>query len=480
MSAGGIKPARPFQEAAKTTLANAQMRRNLRHATGTIREKRLRAVAELPDWEDLRTQAAAITDRVLGDLAEQLLTLEGSVKRAGGQVHWARDAGEARQIVADLAASHHTREVIKVKSITSDEIELNGELEQRGINVTETDLAELIVQLAGDTPSHILVPAIHKNRAEIRTLFRNKLGAELLTDDPAVLAEAARVYLREKFLTTKVAVSGANFAIAETGTVCVVESEGNGRMCVTLPEVLISIMGIEKVLAKWEDVGPFMQLLPRSSTAERMNPYTSFWSGVTPGDGPQEFHLVLLDNGRTDVLADTVGRQTLRCIRCSACLNVCPVYERAGGHAYGSVYPGPIGAILTPQLLHMEDRNANSLPWASSLCGACYDACPVKINIPEVLIHLRGKITAAKPLDLEGVAMKTAAWLFSEPFRFEGAIKLARFGQGPLVKQGAIHALPGLLGGWTSSRDLPAFPAKSFRELWKERQAETAKMEPGS
>ena len=466
----GIRPPRPFPDAARETLQNTQMRRNLRHATTTIREKRLRAVAELPDWEALRTRGAALKDSALSNLAEHLLTLEASVKRRGGQVHWARDAGEARRIVADLAASHGATEIIKVKSISSDEIELNAELEARGIQPIETDLAELIVQLSNDTPSHILVPAIHKNRAEIRELFRAKLGADLPTDDPKVLAEAARLYLRQKFLTTRVAVSGANFAIAETGTVCVVESEGNGRMCLTLPDVLITVMGIEKVLPQWADIAPFMQLLPRSSTAERMNPYTSFWSGVTPGDGPQEFHLVLLDNGRTEVLADTVGRETLRCIRCSACLNVCPVYERAGGHAYGSVYPGPIGAILTPQLLHLDDDNANSLPWASSLCGACYDACPVKINIPELLIYLRGQITPHKTPDVESIAMKTAAWIFSEPFRFQGALKLARIGQGPLVKHGAIHALPGLLGGWTSSRNLPAFPQKSFRELWREEE----------
>ncbi|MFC4640337.1 LutB/LldF family L-lactate oxidation iron-sulfur protein [Deinococcus hohokamensis] len=471
MSAGGIKPERSFQDAARVTLANPQMRRNLRHATTTIRDKRQRAVDELPDWEVLRDEAAAIKDHVMAHLSEYLLELEASVKARGGQVHWARDAEEARELVAQIAASHGAKEVIKVKSISTDEIELNAALERHGIHAIETDLAELIVQLAEDRPSHILVPAIHRNRAEIRDLFRRKLGAELLTDDPKALAEAARVYLREKFLTTKVAVSGANFAVADSGTVCIVESEGNGRMCLTMPDVLISVMGIEKVLPTWQDLAVFLRVLPCSSTAERMNPYTSFWSGVTPNDGPQEFHLVLLDNGRTDVLADEVGRQTLRCIRCSACLNVCPVYERAGGHAYGSVYPGPIGAILTPQLLHLEDKNANTLPWASSLCGACYDACPVKINIPEVLLYLRGKIAVDKPVNAEAVAFKTAAWVMGEAYRFEGAIKLARRGQGPLVKHGAIHALPGLLAGWTDSRDLPPVAGQSFREWWRTRPA---------
>ncbi|SEI59121.1 L-lactate dehydrogenase complex protein LldF [Deinococcus reticulitermitis] len=477
---GGLHPAQPFPEAAREQVVKAQLRANLRQVTTTIRAKRASAVDELPHWEALRTLGAATKDASLAKLSERLLQLERSVKARGGHVHWARDAGEAREIVARIAEAHGARELIKVKSITSDEIELNRALEERGIHAVETDLAELIVQLSNDRPSHILVPAIHRNRAEIQALFNAELPGEgELSDTPAELAAAARRYLRRKFLTTKVAVSGVNFAVAETGTVCVVESEGNGRMCLTLPEVLVSLMGIEKVVETWEDLAVFMELLPRSSTAERMNPYTSFWSGVTPGDGPQEFHLILLDNGRTHVLADDFGRQTLRCIRCSACLNVCPVYERAGGHAYGSVYPGPIGAILTPQLLGMHDANANTLPGASSLCGACYDVCPVKINIPQVLIYLRTEANLQKGLTAEALALRGMGLAMSEGWRFEGALKLARLGQGPLVRGDAIPALPGPLAGWTAARDLRPFPKEGFREWWRNRPAPVNAAPPG-
>ena len=324
------RPLPTFQATARQALGNAQLRRNLHKATHTIRDKRARVVAEMPDWEDLREAGRALKERTLRHLDTYLLELEAAVQRAGGQVHWARDAAEANALIAGIVESHGAREVIKVKSLTTDEIRLNSALAARGIQAIETDLAELIIQLAGEGSSHILVPAIHKNRAEIRELFLRKLDVKQLTDQPRDLANAARAHLRRKFLATPVAISGANFAVAETGTVCVVESEGNGRMCVTLPRVLISVMGLEKVLPTWQDMEVFLQLLPRSSTAERMNPYTSLWTGVREGDGPQEFHLVLLDNGRSRVLADTVGRQTLNCIRCSACLNICPVYERTG------------------------------------------------------------------------------------------------------------------------------------------------------
>jgi hypothetical protein len=302
-----------FPIAAKIALEDTQLRRNLGHATRTIREKRELAVAELPDWQDLREAGRQIKDRVMRHLPKFLEQLETSITSAGGVVHWARDAEEANRIISGIVQSHKATEVIKVKSITTDEIGLNDALARDGIQAIETDLAELIVQLAHDHPSHILVPAIHKNRAEIRALFLKALKLEPndLTDDPKALADAARTYLRRKFLETKVAISGANFAIAETGTVGVVESEGNGRMCLTLPDVLISVMGIEKVLPELRDLEVMLQLLPRSSTAERMNPYTSLWTGVHVGDGPQEFHFVLLDNGRTKVLEDEVGRQAL-------------------------------------------------------------------------------------------------------------------------------------------------------------------------
>jgi L-lactate dehydrogenase complex protein LldF len=288
-----------------------------------------------------------------------------------------------------------------------------------------------------------------------------------VSDDPPALAEAARRHLRERFLSVGVGISGANFAVAETGTICVVESEGNGRMCTTLPRALITVMGIEKVLPRFQDLAVMLQLLPRSSTGERMNPYTSLWTGVTPGDGPQEFHLVLVDAGRTLTLADPVGREALHCIRCSACLNVCPVYERAGGHAYGSTYPGPIGAILTPQL-HGLKQGAD-LPWASSLCGACYEACPVKIDIPKVLIHLRGRVNREQggPRS-ERIAMEVLGRTFAHRRRYEAAQKLARLGSRPLSRDGRIEArLPGPLKGWMAVRDLPAPPAQSFRDWWR-------------
>jgi L-lactate dehydrogenase complex protein LldF len=454
-----------FPDAAREALRDTQLRHNLGNATRAIRAKRAGAVAELPDWEELRAAGAAIKERALRRVDHYLLELERAVEARGGTVHWARDAAEANSIVVELARARGIEEVVKVKSLATDEIELNEALERAGIGAIETDLAELIVQLDRDSPSHILVPAIHRNRAEIREIFRAHLDeVGELSDDPAALTEAARRHLRRKFLDARMAVSGANFAVAETGTVAVFESEGNGRMCLTLPELLVTVMGIEKVVPEWRDMEVFLQLLPRSSTAERMNPYTSFWSGVHEGDGPREFHLVLLDNGRSDVLRDEVGRQTLRCIRCSACLNVCPVYERVGGHAYGSVYPGPIGAILTPQLRGIE--RAPSLPYASSLCGACADVCPVRIDIPQVLVHLRGQVVARKrPADPERLAMRALAWAFADRARFERAQRLARLARGPLAR------LPGPLSGWTATRDLPRVPQRSFREWWRERGA---------
>jgi L-lactate dehydrogenase complex protein LldF len=456
-----------FPKAARVALADSQLRRNIGHATSTIRAKRARVVGEVGDWEALRDAGAQIKERALRHLDVHLERLEDAVTRAGGTVHWARDGAEACQVVADVARAHGADEVIKVKSLATDEIELNEALERAGVHAVETDLAELIIQLAdNDSQSHILVPAIHRNRAEIAQLFRRKLGVEV-SDEPAELTAAARAHLREKFLSVTVGVSGANFAVAETGHVVVVESEGNGRMCTTLPEVLVSVVGIEKVLPRWRDLEVMLQLLPRSSTGERMNPYTSIWSGVSDGDGPREFHLVLLDGGRTDVLADEVGRAALRCIRCSACLNVCPVYERTGGHAYESIYPGPIGAILTPQLQGLE--NAPTLPWASSLCGACYEVCPVKIDIPSILVHLRGRVvreTGAEGMG-ERAAMGAMARVFASRRTYEAAQRMAKLGRGPLA--GAA------LRPWTRSRELPTVPDQTFRDWWREQRGAGAR-----
>src|SRR4051812_8367757 len=465
---GHLRGDRSFPDAARDALRDGQLRANLGHATSTIRAKRAAVVGEVPDWEELRAAGQAIKAATMAHLDEHLEELERQVTARGGTVHWARDATEASAIVTRLVQATGADEVVKVKSMATQEIGLNEALEAAGIAAHETDLAELIVQLGDDRPSHILVPAIHKNRAEIREIFlRTMPGVDPgLTDEPRKLAMAARAHLRERFLRARVAISGANFGIAETGTLAVVESEGNGRMCLTLPDTLITVMGIEKLVPTWADLEVFLQLLPRASTGERMNPYTSMWTGVTPGDGPQDFHLVLLDNGRTSVLADAIGRQALHCIRCSACLNVCPVYERTGGHAYESTYPGPIGAILTPQLRGLHD--ATTLPWASSLCGACYEVCPVKIEIPSVLVHPRGRIVReAKGVTAERIAFDALARVFNSRRAYEAAQRAARRGTGPLAQ-----ALPGPLRPWTRTRDLPDAPSESFRDWWaRERRA---------
>jgi L-lactate dehydrogenase complex protein LldF len=458
-----------FQKAALPLLEDAGLRKNVRHATDVITRKRAAVVGESPDWQELRTAASEIKAHTMRHLDKYLLQFEKACTAAGGHVHWASDADDANRIAIEIMRQYGNNEAIKIKTMTSDEIGLNEALEREGMRVHETDLAELIIQLGHDRPSHIVVPALHKNRSQVREIFRERMNLPDLGDRPEDLTAAARHYLREKFLTVKTGICGANFLVADTGGVCIVESEGNGRMCLTLPDVLISIAGIEKIVPSFQDLEVFLQLLPRSATGERMNPYNSLWTGVHRGDGPQHFHVVLLDNGRTSILADQEARQTLHCIRCAACLNTCPVYRQTGGHAYGSSYSGPIGAIVTPQLLDMQ--HGQSLPYASSLCGACYEVCPVKINIPEVLIHLRNRVVREQKsaLDPEVLAMKTAATIFTSRKRFEAAQRMGQIGQWPLVSHGWMKNLPGMLGNWTRVRDLRALPQQTFRQWWKQR-----------
>src|SRR5579863_776051 len=469
--------AAPFPQAAFTVLRNTQLRKNVAHATDVIQGKRNRLVAEKTDWQELRSAASAVRTHVLENLGHYLEQFEERCTAAGGVVHWAKDAAEARAIILEILRQEQAGEVIKIKTMTSAEIQLNPAIEAAGIQAFETDLAEIILQLGDDEPSHIVVPALHVNRTQVREIFARKMNLPELSDDPKELTNAARTFLREKFLRVPTAISGANFLIAETGSVVIVESEGNGRMCLTLPRTMITLAGIEKVIPRFQDLEIMLQILARSATGERMNPYSSLWTGVTPGDGPQKFHVVLLDNGRSEILARHTERQTLKCIRCGACQNTCPVYRQTGGHAYGSPYAGPIGAILTPQLMHMH--HAQTLPYASSLCGACYDVCPVKINIPEVLIELRARVTDQERkeerrfFDLMYLGMRIANLIFASAGRFRLAQRLGRLGLKPFTrKDGWIHSLPGIGARWTMTRDLRGLPDQTFREWWAGRGKE--------
>ncbi|MDL0402805.1 LutB/LldF family L-lactate oxidation iron-sulfur protein [Corynebacterium lehmanniae] len=465
-----------FQKAAHHELNDVTKRRNYQYATTTIRVKRQAVVDEVDDWQDLREAGSTIKRDVASRMPELLEQFEENVTKRGGHVHWARDSKEANEIIQDLVKATGEDKVVKIKSMATQEIALNEELDKAGIFAQETDLAELIVQLGEDFPSHILVPAIHRNRAEIRDLFAAKMPNtdETLTQDPAELAEAARKYLRQQFMEAKVAISGANFGCADTGTVSIVESEGNGRMCLTLPETLITVMGIEKLLPNFEDLGVFLQLLPRSSTGERMNPYTSLWSGVTEGDGPQNFHIILLDNGRTAALSSEIGREALKCIRCSACLNVCPVYERAGGHSYGSTYPGPIGAIITPQLTGIDssDDPNGSLPYASSLCGRCNEVCPVKIPITDILLELRYQKAKNEPNHLEKAAFATISQVWGHSSVWDKLVRMVALGRVLGGFNGKIDLMPPPISGWTEYRDVAVPPKKSFRQWWGSEEAE--------
>jgi L-lactate dehydrogenase complex protein LldF len=472
-----------FPAAAREALADEQLRANMHRATRTIRARRAAAVDELPDFEELRDQARRLKDDALGRLDELLSRFEAAATAAGAQVHHAADAESACGVVAGIAAEHGVTELVKMKSLATDEIRLDAALAGAGVEAVETDLAELIVQLAGDTASHILVPAVHYSRGQIRDIFRRTIaggeeragrdgldGDRELSDDPNELAEVSRLYLRERFLRAGMGVTGCNVAVAETGTVCVVENEGNGRMVTTLPPVLVSVIGIEKVVPSLDDLGLLLRLLPRSATGERMSSYVSLLTGVAgggpagPADGPREYHIVLLDNGRRRALDDPVGRQALRCIRCSACLNVCPVYARVGGHAYGSIYPGPIGAILTPQLGGMEEHA--KLPFASTLCGACAEVCPVGIDIPGVLLYLRARAVREQAPAPEKAVFGAAAWAFGSPRRFAAAQKAGRAAELPLVRGGLVRTLPPPLAGRTEGRDLRPVARETFREWW--------------
>jgi len=453
-----------FGENAKAALNDAQLRGALRHATSLFGIRRREAAASLSNWEDLRTQARAIKDEVLLHLDRYLETFVANAENRGAKVHWARDADEANAIICRLTLERGARNVVKSKSMTTEEIHLNTALERAGMQVVETDLGEYIIQLADETPSHIIAPAIHKSKRQIAELFTTELGIPP-TDDVAQLTSTARSTLRERFAVADAGISGVNFGIAETGTIVIVENEGNIRLTTSLPRTHIAVMGIEKLLPRFADLDVFLKLLPRSGTGQALSTYQSFITGTkrnASDEGPEELHIILLDNGRSRMLAHPVTRQSLACIRCGACLNACPVYQQVGGHAYGSVYSGPIGAVITPQLMGIE--KAAQLPFASSLCGACREVCPVKIDIPRLLLHLRSEISqTTKRSRRERLAFKLWAVIMTRPWLYEKSASVARRFQ---------RFFAPALKAWTSGRDLRPIEPRSFRERWRQQNVE--------
>ena len=455
-----------FVGATDQALADRPLQAALIRLTSTLMTANQRGYASLPDSDKLRDRAKRIKEHTLAHLDQYLTQLEASVQRNGGQVHWASTAQDARQIILQIAKQTDCKLAVKSKSMTSEEIHLNSALEAGGIQVTETDFGEFIIQLAGERPSHLVAPAVHHTRETIARILSKEVG-QPVPDDPQILAQTGRRLLREKFHTADLGITGANFAMADTGTIVLVTNEGNGRLTTTCPRIHIALMGIEKVVPRYSDLPVFLKLLARAATGQPLSVYTTLITGPRkPGelDGPEEFHLVILDNGRSRILASPF-RESLHCIRCGACLNACPVYRRIGGHAYGGVYSGPIGSILTP-LYDSVGANLH-LPHASSLCGACLAACPVRINIPHMLIGLRELQHQEKGNRLEQWAYRLWREVLRRPGLYRLGALAARLFLRPASTEGWLKSLSGPGAGWTSSRDFPAPAGRSFRERWK-------------
>jgi L-lactate dehydrogenase complex protein LldF len=463
----------PFYRRVDAALGDAALQTALERATSRFVGNRAAALATLTDAEGLRDQARAVRAKALSRLDELLERLADRIEARGGHVFWAADGEAARRYIVDLARARGARLVVKSKSMASEEIQLNHALEPAGVDVVETDLGEYIIQLAGETPSHIIAPAIHKTREQVAALFHKHLGVDSGSDVRA-LALAARQALRQQFLRADIGISGVNFGIANEGAIVLVTNEGNGRLTTTVPPVHVAVMGIERIVESLDDLGVLLQLLARSATGQKLTTYTSIISGPARNgepDGPEEFHLVLLDNGRSRMLGGEYA-ESLLCIRCGACLNVCPVYGAIGGHAYGGVYSGPIGAVLTP-LLEPTVVDAYDLAHASSLCGACEAACPVRIAIPDMLLRLRSD-NVDQGNTPRGEKMMIRVWgaTMRHPALYRVAGHLAALVTRLLARTGRVRALPPPLNAWTRARDFPPFAARSFTEQWRDRRSQ--------
>ena len=459
-----------FMQASEEALGNKNLQRILGQLGDTLGKKNKEAWAALPNSDFVREKARTIKDATLAELDKHLETLEASVKARGGQVHWADDGEAACRIVCDIIKARGGKKVVKSKSMTTEEIHLNHALEAAGVEAVETDFGEYIIQVAGHRPSHIVGPALHLSARQVADIL-SPVAGETLPAEREPLAAFARRQLRTEFAEADVGISGANFAVAETGTIVLISNEGNARLTTALPKVHIAIMGMEKVIPKLADLPYFLKVLARAATGQKLSIYTSIITGARqPGelDGPEEFHLVILDNGRSKILGSPL-RESLFCIRCGACLNACPIYRNVGGHSYGGVYSGPIGAVLTPLY---DGLSANHhLPHASSLCGACQAACPVKIQIPEMLIQLREKLhdEPEQKNRLESLAYRLWARSLRSPFLYRLSTWLATRTVGRWNRStGWIKRLPGKLHGWTQKRDFPAPAPQRFRDWWDE------------